>query len=93
MGIRLALGARPQSVVGLVVGHSLKLTTAGLLLGLLGAILLGQTLQQQRYAVTALDPATLAAVALTLATTAVIASLLPARRAASLDPARSLRGE
>lgn len=93
MGIRLALGARPQSVVGLVVGHSLKLTMAGLLLGLLGAVLLGQTLQQQLYAVTAMDPATLTAVALTLAITAVIASLLPARRAASLDPARSLRGE
>jgi ABC-type antimicrobial peptide transport system permease subunit len=93
MGIRLALGARPRAVVGLVMGQSLKLTALGLAVGLLGAVLLARMVQLQLYAVTAMDPATLVAVALTLAITAVIASLLPARRAASLDPSRSLRGE
>lgn len=93
LGIRLALGARPRSVVNLVVGHSLKLTTMGLVAGLVGAVLLARTLQQQLYAVTAMDPVTLTGVALALALTAVVASLLPARRAARLDPARSLRGD
>ena len=93
MGIRLALGARPQSVVQLVVGQSLRLTTMGLVAGLGGAVLLARALQQQLYAVTPMDPLTLVAVAITLGLTAVLASLLPARRVARLDPARSLRNE
>ena len=93
MGIRLALGARPRSLVQLVVGHSLRLTTVGLAAGLIGAVTLARSLQTQLYAVTAADPVTLAGVALALACTAGVASLLPARRAARLDPARSLKGE
>jgi predicted permease len=93
MGIRLALGARPRSVVALVLSHSLRLTTVGLVGGLAGAVLLGRLLQQQLYAVTPVDPMTLSGVAIALALTALTASLGPARRAARLDPARSLRGD
>jgi putative ABC transport system permease protein len=93
MGIRLALGAVPAAVLRLVVRQSLGLTGTGLVAGLIGAVLLARTIRQQLYAVTPLDPVTLAIVAATLTITAVVASLGPARRAARLDPARSMRAE
>jgi putative ABC transport system permease protein len=93
LGIRLALGALPEVVLRLVVRQSLHLTTTGLVAGLAGAVLLGRLVRQQLYAVTPLDPLTLVLVAATLMVTAIVASVVPARRAARLDPARSMRGE
>jgi predicted permease len=93
MGVRLALGALPGAVQRLVVRQSLRLTTTGLVAGLAGAVLLARVVQRQLYAVTPLDPLTLVIVAVTLGVTAVVASLIPAQRAARLDPAKSLRGE
>jgi putative ABC transport system permease protein len=93
IGVRLAVGARRRDVLGHVVGQSLALTAAGLALGLLGAQLLGRTLEGLLYGVTPADPWTLAGVALLLGTVALLAGLLPAHRAASLDPLAALRGD
>jgi putative ABC transport system permease protein len=93
LGIRLALGALPEAVQRLVVWQSVHLTTTGLVAGLAGAVLLARLVRRQLYAVTPLDPLTLVVVSATLTLTAVVASVVPARRAARLDPARSMRGE
>jgi predicted permease len=93
MGVRLALGARPSQVLGLVVGQGTRAVAVGGALGLLGAFALGRALASLLYGVRPADPATLAAVALTIAAAGVVASLAPARRAARLDPALALRDE
>jgi predicted permease len=93
MGVRLALGARPAQVLGLVVGQGTRAVAIGGALGLFGAFALGRALSSLLYGVRPADPATVAAVALLLAAAGVAASLVPARRAARLDPARALRDE
>jgi len=93
MGIRIALGAETGQVRWLVVRHGLRLTIIGLLIGG-GAALWGTRLMTKLlFNVQPNDPATLAAVALLLATTSIIAAWLPARRASRADPASALRAE
>jgi putative ABC transport system permease protein len=93
LGVRLALGARPASLVALVLKRSLALAGAGLALGLLAALATGRALAGLLYGMSPHDPATLLAVSLVLLSVAAAAAIGPARRASRLDPARVLRGE
>jgi len=93
MGIRLALGAQPRSVVGLVVGHGARLALSGLVLGLVGALVASRALASMLFGVGARDVATFIVAAATLLAVALVASYLPARRAARVDPMVALRTE
>jgi putative ABC transport system permease protein len=93
IGIRLALGAASRDVIGLVVGHGMRLVAIGLLLGLSGAWVLSRLLTSQLYGVSARDPVTYVSVALLLGAVALAASYMPARRALKVDPMSSLRSE
>ena len=93
IGLRIALGAGTASVVGLFVRQGAVLVGTGLILGLAGAFGLTRLLRSQLYGVDATDPTTFGAVALLLVGTAGIATWLPARRAARLDPLTALRDE
>ena len=93
IGVRIALGARTRSVLHLVVGHSLRLSVIGIVLGVFASLVLGPAIESQLYGVTPRDARTLAAVALSLLTIAVGASYIPARRATRVDPLTALRAE
>jgi putative ABC transport system permease protein len=97
IGIRMALGARPNSVLRLVMGHALALTAAGLSIGLAGVALLARMLSQLLdallFQVAPSDLATLAIVPLVLTIVALLATLIPARRAMRIDPIVALRSE
>ena len=86
IGIRMALGADRQSVRGLVMGQGARLVTAGLVLGVVGAIGGARLLSALLYGVHPNDPATFGAVAVGLGTVALLASWLPARRAMRVEP-------
>lgn len=86
IGIRMALGAAAGSIFGLVVKEGGLIVAIGVAFGLAGAFLLRQTLQSQLYDTGAMEPAVVAAVAAVLGGVALIACLLPARRAAKTDP-------
>jgi ABC-type antimicrobial peptide transport system permease subunit len=75
----------------MVLGRAVMLAGIGAVLGVAAAMLLGRVLRQQLFGVTLLDPLTLGGVVLVLGLSAAAAGLLPARRAAGLDPARALR--
>ncbi len=91
IGIRIALSARAPDVLRMIVGRAMALAAAGLALGIIAALALGRALRSQLFGVGLLDPLTLGAVVLVLGASAAAASYLPARRAAALDPARTLR--
>ncbi len=93
LGIRLALGARVGRVVGEVLRRGLALIAAGAALGAVAALGLGRFLASLVFGVGTADPATFAGVALLLVVTALLASLVPALRAAQVDPAGVLRSE
>jgi predicted permease len=93
IGIRMALGARSRDVRMLVVRRALALTLTGLVLGLAGALAATRVLASFLVDVSPTDPATLMSVALLFTSVALLASWLPARRAASVDPIRALRSE
>lgn len=93
ISIRIALGAQGSQVVRMVVGHSLALAGIGLLAGVAGAVTLGRVLQSQLYGVGVLDPLALGVAATVLVVAALLASWLPARRAAALDPGTALRAD
>jgi len=93
IGIRMALGADARSVLRLVLGQAMLPVIAGLGLGLAAASGLTRLLRGLLYQTSATDPATFAVVALALALVALTAALLPAKRAATVDPAISLRRE
>lgn len=93
IAVRMAVGARPARVVAQVVGSGLRLAGAGIALGLVGALAAGAAMRGVLYGVTTTSPLALACVAGLLLGTAVLASALPARRAAAVQPMESLRGE
>jgi predicted permease len=93
IGIRMALGATPAAVIAAIMKEGLALVTAGTLAGVAGALVLTRSLATLLYGVRPGDPATYAAVVIGLISTAAAASFLPAHRAASLDPAITLRHE
>jgi putative ABC transport system permease protein len=93
IGIRMALGARQQEVLLLIVGQCARLAFLGVAIGLAGALLLTRLMSSLLYGVGAADPATYASVAILLVVVALAASYLPARRAMRMDPAIALRHE
>ena len=93
LGIRIALGAEPGSVARFVVMRALRLVASGVAGGLMLYLFGTPVLRGFLYGVTAADPVTLFGAALALFTTAVVASWLPARRAAQVDPAAAMRVE
>ena len=93
IGVRSALGARPEQVLGLIVHQGGLLIGTGIVLGLAVSVALGRLIESQLHGVTTTDPAVLAATVGVLVVATAAATLVPARRAARLDPARVLRQE
>ena len=93
IGVRLALGAQRGDVLRLVVGEGLRLTAAGVALGLAAALAVMPLLASQLVGVSARDGASYAVTSLVLVAAAAVACYLPARRAASVDPLKALRYE
>jgi putative ABC transport system permease protein len=91
IGIRLALGAQRRTILGWILGEGLTLAGAGVAAGIGGALLLTRLLETLVYGVSTLDPLTFAVVPAILMSVAILASLNPARRAASVDPVATLR--
>jgi len=93
IGIRMALGARPGDVMRMIVRHGLVLAVAGLAVGLCAAFPLARVLASLLWGVTPADPITYAAISGVLLGVALLASWLPSRRAARIDPMVALRSE
>jgi putative ABC transport system permease protein len=93
IGIRLALGATPRVITGMVLGESLGLTGAGLLVGLPCALLAARMAEGLLFEVTPTDPATLIVISTLLLGGACLATCWPARRASRVDPMVALRSE
>jgi putative ABC transport system permease protein len=91
IGIRMALGARAADVVRSVVGRALALAGLGVIVGLVVSLAFGGAIRNQLFGVTIFDPATLGVVVIVLLASAAIASLLPAMRAARIDPVSTFR--
>ncbi len=93
IGIRMALGATPRDILSLVLRQGMTLALLGVAAGLAGALALTRFLQSLLFGIAATDPVTFAAIPLLLVAVALLASYLPARRAALIDPMVSLRCE
>jgi predicted permease len=93
LGIRIALGASEQRVVRLVVSAGFSLAVAGVFAGLVASLYLTRLLRTHLFGVPSTDPLTFAIVALLLLTVATLAALIPARRAASVNPVIAMRAE
>ena len=93
IGIRAALGASRRDILGLVVKQGMRLTGLGVVIGLVGAALASQTLVTLLFGVSRLDPITYLGVITLLLAVAGLACLVPASRAARVDPAITLRAE
>jgi putative ABC transport system permease protein len=93
IGIRLAVGAEPLQVLNLVVRQGLILAAAGIGIGLAGSLALAPLMSRQLYGIGPVDPVTLVGVPLLLLAVALLACVVPARRAMRVDPATALRYE
>jgi ABC-type antimicrobial peptide transport system permease subunit len=93
LGIRMALGARQWDILTLMVGQGLRRVLLGVGIGLALSLGLGRLLSTLLYGIKAHDPLTFVAVAAVLVAVALVATWLPARRAAKVDPAITLRAE
>jgi predicted permease len=93
IGIRMALGATPSRISGMVVREALLLTAGGVVAGIAGALLLSRTLASLLYGLTPNDPLTMWGVSAVMSLTGLAAAYLPSRRAAHLDPTAALRHE
>ena len=91
IGIRMALGARAADVLRSIVGRALGLAGLGVIVGIIAALALGGIIRSQLFGVTIFDPATLGSVIAVLLVSAALASLLPATRAARIDPIKAFR--
>ena len=93
IGVRMALGARRADVLRLILGLGLRLTTIGVLIGLVGAFVSTRLMASLLFEISAASPLALCLPAALLVAVTVLAAYLPARRAASIDPMRALRAE
>jgi putative ABC transport system permease protein len=93
IGIRMAFGATPASILNLILGHGLRLIAVGIAIGLILAFSLTQLIRSLLFGVTANDPMTIVAVSALLVAVAALASYIPARRAMRVDPIVALRYE
>ena len=93
IGVRMALGAAPRGIFGLIIGYGLRLSVAGIAAGLLAALLLTRAMTSMLVGIKPTDPLTFAAMAALFLLIAGLATWMPARRAAALDPSAALREE
>jgi ABC-type antimicrobial peptide transport system permease subunit len=93
IGIRVALGARPLVVLGMVLRDGMTLVGIGLGVGVVVALALGRLVSSLLYGVTAADALTYVVIAAALAAIALVAIVIPARRATRVDPMQALRSE
>lgn len=93
IGIRIALGGGPGRVVGLIVGQGMRVVIIGVALGVAGAFALTRFMRNLLFEVGAADPVTFLGVATLMLSVALVACLLPARRAATVDPVSTLRDD
>jgi ABC-type antimicrobial peptide transport system permease subunit len=92
-GIRVALGARPAQIIGMVVSQNLRIVAIGLVVGLAAAIPATRLMRGLLFQVGPNDPATFAAIGVMLAAVAIVASYVPARRGTQIDPVVTLKSE
>jgi ABC-type antimicrobial peptide transport system permease subunit len=92
-GIRMAMGARPADVQGMVIGQAMRLGALGLILGGAGALALTRLMRGLLFGVSTFDPATFVVMALTLGVVMLAACVVPAWRATKVDPMVALRYE
>jgi len=93
MGVRMAVGAQPGDLLRLVVGQGLRLSFLGVLIGVAGALAISRVIVGMLYNTSVADPITYVIVSVIFLGTGIVASYLPARRAARLDPMVVLRCE
>jgi putative ABC transport system permease protein len=93
LGIRMALGDRPTRMGGMLVREAMTLVLGGAVIGTVAALGAGRLIAQLLYGVAPHDPRTFVAVALVLVAAALVAIIIPARRAAHIDPIVALRTE
>jgi ABC-type antimicrobial peptide transport system permease subunit len=93
IGIRMALGAQRQTVLGMVLGEAAWIASVGVVAGAAAAVAMGRLIASMLYELKGWDPATLIGSAILLALVALGAGWIPARRAATVDPMRALRHE
>jgi ABC-type antimicrobial peptide transport system permease subunit len=93
IGIRMALGAQQRELTKMFVRHGLTLACIGVVCGLIAAFALMRLLSSLLFHVSPVDPLTYGAVSLGLVAAAMLASYIPSRRAASIDPVEALRAE
>jgi predicted permease len=91
IGMRMVFGAPPSSILNLVVGEALKLSAAGVAVGVVAAVMLTRAISSMLVGVSPTDPVTFAGIVALFVAISMLASWLPARRAAQLDPMRALR--
>jgi ABC-type antimicrobial peptide transport system permease subunit len=93
IGIRMALGAEPGEVVGLVLRQGMTIVAIGIAVGLFAAFAVSRLAAKLLFGVSPNDPLTFAVTVLVLALVALVATLIPARRAITVDPVLVLKGE
>jgi ABC-type antimicrobial peptide transport system permease subunit len=93
IGIRVALGARNDQVLKMVFRQGLVMVGAGVVLGLGLSVAVGRLVASQLFQVSSLDPLTFVLTPILVVAVAMVANLLPARRAMRVDPVRALQGE
>ncbi len=93
IGVRMALGAQKTDILWLVIGRGAAMAAAGIALGLAVAVAVGRALSGLLYGVSAVDPLTYAGITMLLVCVTLLASWVPARRAARVDPLKALRAE
>ena len=93
IGVRMALGAAPSGVFGLMIGYGLRLSAVGIAAGLAAALLLTRVMTSMLVGIKPSDPITFGVMTALFLLIAAIATWMPARRAAALDPSAALREE
>jgi ABC-type antimicrobial peptide transport system permease subunit len=93
MAIRVTMGAQSPNILWMVLGEGIRLSAAGIVLGLLGAVVLARLMRSLLYEVSPSDPLSLGSGTLLLLAVALVACYIPARRAAKTDPMVALRHE